>query len=95
MLHKNRSVDGGFAKGYDIKDLALLKKCLEVNTDKEIVSALVDVCKTPYAGFSLRRFFDFLQINHIECAESQLGTYDVTFNSDFEPEETFIPTDEE
>lgn len=95
MLHKNRSVDGGFAKEYAIKDLALLKKCLEVNTDKEIISALVDVCKTPYAGFSLRRFFDFLQINQIECAESQLGTYDVTFNSDFEPEETFIPAGEE
>lgn len=95
LLHKNRSVDGGFAKGYDIKDLALLKKCLEVDTDKEIISALVDVCKTPYAGFSLRIFFDFLQINQIECAETKLGTYDVTFNSDFEPKEIFIPADEE
>ena len=95
MLHKNRSVDGGFAKEYEIKDVALLKDSLEVGTNKEIISALVDECKTPYAGFDLRRFFDFLRIYHIQNTETNLGTYDVTFNADFEPEETFIPAGDE
>jgi len=95
LLHKNRSVDGGFAKEYEIKDVALLKDSLDVGTNKEIISALVDECKTPYAGFDLRRFFDFLRIYHIQNTETNLGTYDVTFNADCEPEETFIPAKEE
>ncbi len=90
--HKDRSVDGGFAKVYEVNDIAQLMKSLEVDTNEEIINALVDECETPHAGFNLRRFFDFLQSNHIEYTKTKLGTYEVTYNKDFELDETFIPT---